>query len=158
MLDWESAKKVPWGILILFGGGLTLAAQIKSSGLAEFIALQIEGASAIPLIAGVLVVTALITFLTEITSNTATAAGFLPLLGPVAESITGTPLIWVIPAAMAASCAFMMPVATPPNAIVFGSGMIKMGDMIKAGFVLNLVAIALITVVTIVVLPMIFAL
>ncbi len=158
VLDWESAKKVPWGILILFGGGLTLAAQIKSSGLAEFIALQIEGASAIPLIAGVLVVTALITFLTEITSNTATAAGFLPLLGPVAESITGTPLIWVIPAAMAASCAFMMPVATPPNAIVFGSGMIKMGDMIKAGFVLNLVAIALITVVTIVVLPMIFAL
>lgn len=157
VLDWESAKKVPWGILILFGGGLTLAAQIKSSGLAEFIALQIQGASAIPLIAGVLLVTALITFLTEITSNTATAAGFLPLLGPVAESIAGTPLVWVVPAAMAASCAFMMPVATPPNAIVFGSGMIKIRDMMRAGFVLNLIAIALITLVTIVVVPMIFA-
>lgn len=153
ILDWESAQKVPWGILLLFGGGLTLAAMIKNSGLAEFIALQIEGASAIPLIAGVLLVTALITFLTEITSNTATAAGFLPLLGPVAESITGTPLVWVVPAAIAASCAFMMPVATPPNAIVFGSGMIRMGDMIRAGLFLNIVAILLITAFTILVAP-----
>ncbi|MBB1448943.1 SLC13 family permease [Pseudoalteromonas sp. SG41-6] len=148
ILDWESAAKVPWGVLLLFGGGLTLASQIKSSGLAEFIAHLIEGASAIPLVMGVLVVVALITFLTEITSNTATATGFLPLLGPVAESITGSPLVWVIPAAIACSCAFMMPVATPPNAIVFGSGQIQMRDMIRAGFVLNIVAIVLITLVT----------
>lgn len=157
VLDWESAKKVPWGILLLFGGGLTLAAQIKSSGLAEYIALQIEGASVLPLLVGVLLVTALITFLTEITSNTATAAGFLPLLGPVAESITGTPLVWVIPATIAASCAFMMPVATPPNAIVFGSGMLQMRDMMRAGFFLNLVAIALITAATFVLVPMVFS-
>ncbi|PCK32818.1 SLC13 family permease [Pseudoalteromonas piscicida] len=148
ILDWESAAKVPWGILLLFGGGLSLAAQIKSSGLADYIANLLAGADAMGLVMGVLVVAALITFLTEITSNTATAAGFLPLLGPVAESITGSPLVWVIPAAIAASCAFMMPVATPPNAIVFGSGEIKIKDMVRAGFVLNLVAIGLITVVT----------
>lgn len=156
VLDWESAQKVPWGILILFGGGLTLAATIKSSGLAEFIALQIQGADAVSLLVGVLIVTALITFLTEITSNTATAAGFLPLLGPVAESITGTPLVWVIPAAIAASCAFMMPVATPPNAIVFGSGRLKMADMMRAGFVLNIIAIALITLASVTLLPAVF--
>ena len=148
ILDWQSAAGVPWGVLLLFGGGLTLAAQIKSSGLAEYIANMIEGASAIPLVLSVLVIATLITFLTEITSNTATAAGFLPLLGPVAESVTGSPLVWVIPAAIACSCAFMMPVATPPNAIVFGSGEIQIRDMIKAGFVLNLIAIVLITLVT----------
>ncbi|MGO3784720.1 MAG: SLC13 family permease [Pseudoalteromonas prydzensis] len=148
ILDWQSAAGVPWGVLLLFGGGLTLAAQIKSSGLAEYIAHMIEGASAIPLLLSVLAIATLITFLTEITSNTATAAGFLPLLGPVAESVTGSPLVWVIPAAIACSCAFMMPVATPPNAIVFGSGQIQIRDMIKAGFVLNLIAIVLITLVT----------
>jgi sodium-dependent dicarboxylate transporter 2/3/5 len=116
--------------------------------LATYIANLLVSADTIPLVVSVLLVAGLITFLTEITSNTATAAGFLPLLGPVAESITGTPLVWVIPAAIAASCAFMMPVATPPNAIVFGSGEIKMRDMIRAGFVLNIVAIVLITVLT----------
>ncbi|OLF75091.1 anion transporter [Pseudoalteromonas haloplanktis] len=156
ILDWESAAKVPWGVLLLFGGGLTLASQIKSSGLAIYIANMIEGASAIPLVMSILVVVALITFLTEITSNTATAAGFLPLLGPVAESITGSPLVWVIPAAIACSCAFMMPVATPPNAIVFGSGEIKMKDMIRAGFVLNIVAIVLITLVTMTIAAQVF--
>jgi len=156
ILDWESAAKVPWGVLLLFGGGLTLASQIKSSGLAVYIANMIEGASAIPLVMSILVVVALITFLTEITSNTATAAGFLPLLGPVAESITGSPLVWVIPAAIACSCAFMMPVATPPNAIVFGSGEIKMKDMIRAGFVLNIVAIVLITLVTMTIAAQVF--
>ncbi|WP_462159741.1 SLC13 family permease [Pseudoalteromonas sp. GB56] len=153
VLDWDHAAKVPWGILLLFGGGLTLAAQIKSSGLADYIANMLSGAGSLQLAVGVLIVAALITFLTEITSNTATAAGFLPLLGPVAESITGTPLVWVIPAAIAASCAFMMPVATPPNAIVFGSGEIKIKDMIRAGFVLNLIAIALITLVTLFLAP-----
>ena len=156
ILDWESGAKVPWGVLLLFGGGLTLASQIKSSGLADYIANMIEGASTIPLVMSILVVVALITFLTEITSNTATAAGFLPLLGPVAESVTGSPLVWVIPAAIACSCAFMMPVATPPNAIVFGSGEIKMKDMIRAGFVLNIVAIVLITLVTMTIAAQVF--
>ncbi|WP_440056545.1 SLC13 family permease (plasmid) [Pseudoalteromonas sp. T1lg65] len=148
VMDWEAAKAVPWGILLLFGGGLALAAQIKSSGLAVYIAQVLSGASVIPVVLGVLAVAALITFLTELTSNTATAAGFLPLLGPVAEQVTGTPLIWVVPAAIAASCAFMMPVATPPNAIVFGSGKLHIADMVKAGFVMNLLAIALVTILT----------
>lgn len=148
ILDWQSAAGVPWGVLLLFGGGLTLAAQINSSGLAEYIAHMIEGTSAIPLLVSVLAIVTLITFLTEITGNTATAAVFLPLLGPVAESISGSPLVWVIPATIACSCAFMLPIATPPNAIVFGSGQIQMRDMIKTGFVLNLIAIALITLVT----------
>ncbi|MCE2593331.1 DASS family sodium-coupled anion symporter [Motilimonas cestriensis] len=156
ILDWESAIKVPWGVLILFGGGLALAAHIKSSGLAEFIAEQIQGMAAVELIVGVLIVTAVITFLTEITSNTATAAGFLPLLGPVAESLTGTPLIWVVPAALAASCAFMMPVATPPNAIIFGSGELEVRDMMKTGLVLNIIAIILITIATVTLLPLMF--
>ena len=148
VLDWQSANQLPWEILLLFGGGLTLAAQIKSSGLAVYIANSLAGASAMPIVIGVLVVTALICFLTEMTSNTATAAGFLPLLGPVAEQVAGTPLIWVIPAAIAASCAFMMPVATPPNAIIFGSGEVKIKEMIKAGFAMNVIAIAIITVMT----------
>ena len=156
VLDWQSANQLPWGILLLFGGGLTLAAQIKSSGLAVYIANSLAGASAMPVIIGVLAVAALICFLTEMTSNTATAAGFLPLLGPVAEQVTGTPLIWVIPAAIAASCAFMMPVATPPNAIVFGSGEIKIKDMIRAGFAMNILAIALITLMTMTVGTLIF--
>ncbi|MCF6439588.1 DASS family sodium-coupled anion symporter [Pseudoalteromonas luteoviolacea] len=157
VMDWPAAKEVPWGILLLFGGGLTLASQIKGSGLAEYIANLLAGASAIPLVLSVVAVAALITFLTELTSNTATAAGFLPLLGPVAEQVTGTPLVWIIPAAMAASCAFMMPVATPPNAIVFGSGEIKIKDMIKAGFVLNIIAIAVISLLTLTVARWVFA-
>lgn len=156
ILSWQHAATVPWGVLILFGGGLSLASQINSSGLAQFIATLIQGADAVPLVLSVLVIVALIIFLTEITSNTATAAGFLPLLGPVAESITGSPLVWVIPAALACSCAFMMPVATPPNAIVFGSGQIKMQDMIRAGFVLNIAAIMLITFVTMLIAARVF--
>ncbi|MBD1583805.1 SLC13 family permease [Pseudoalteromonas sp. S16_S37] len=148
IMDWESANQLPWGILLLFGGGLTLASQIKGSGLADYVANSLAGASVVPIIVGVLLVSALICFLTELTSNTATAAGFLPLLGPIAEQIAGTPLIWVIPAAIAASCAFMMPVATPPNAIVFGSGELKIKDMIKAGFAMNIIAIILITTLT----------
>ncbi|MBQ4810743.1 DASS family sodium-coupled anion symporter [Pseudoalteromonas luteoviolacea] len=156
VMDWAAAKDVPWGILLLFGGGLTLASQIKGSGLAAYIANLLAGASAIPIVLGVIAVAALITFLTELTSNTATAAGFLPLLGPVAEQVTGTPLIWIIPAAMAASCAFMMPVATPPNAIVFGSGEIRIRDMVKAGFVLNLIAITMISLLTLTVAKWVF--
>lgn len=156
ILDWESAVKLPWGVLLLFGGGLALAAQIKGSGLADYIAELLSGAQHLELALGVIIVVALITFLTEVTSNTATAAGFLPLLGPVAESISGTPLVWVVPAAIAASCAFMMPVATPPNAIVFGSGKLEIKDMIRAGFALNIMAIVLITMMVMWLGPMVF--
>lgn len=156
VLYWRDAQALPWGILLLFGGGLALAAQIKQSGLADFIAQSLSSLDVIPIVLGVILVTALITFLTEITSNTATAAGFLPLLAPVAMELTGSPLIWVIPAAMAASCAFMMPVATPPNAIVFGSDKIEIKDMVRAGLAMNFIAIVVISILTVLVAPKIF--
>ncbi|MEE2002421.1 DASS family sodium-coupled anion symporter [Alkalimonas sp. MEB108] len=145
ILQWEDTKKLPWGILLLFGGGLALAGQIQKSGLADFIALQVGGLDGISILLLVLLVTSIIVFLTEVTSNTATAAGFLPLLGPVALALDTSVAMLVVPAALAASCAFMMPVATPPNAIVFASGKLKIIDMVKAGFALNIMAIAVIT-------------
>jgi len=145
ILQWEDCHKLPWGVLLLFGGGLTLASQIDNSGLSAYIANQIGQLGKIDLLLLIVLVTTVIIFLTEITSNTATAAAFLPLLGPVAVSLDTSAAMLVIPAAVAASCAFMMPVATPPNAIVFASGKLKIIDMAKAGLVLNLVAIALIT-------------
>ncbi|AJQ96951.1 SLC13 family permease [Gynuella sunshinyii] len=141
LLKWKDATKVPWGVLLLFGGGLSLAGLIKSSGLADYIALQVEALDAMPLWLMTIIVVTVIVFLTEITSNTATAAGFLPLLGPIAMSISNTPMTLVIPAAIAASCAFMMPVATPPNAIIFSSGQLRIADMAKTGLMLNLIAI-----------------
>ena len=145
ILQWDDTKKLPWGILLLFGGGLALAGQIQKSGLADFIALQVGGLDGISILLLVLLVTSIIVFLTEVTSNTATAAGFLPLLGPVALALDTSVAMLVVPAALAASCAFMMPVATPPNAIVFASGKLKIIDMVKAGFALNIMAIAVIT-------------
>lgn len=145
VMDWESTKKLPWGILLLFGGGLSLAAQIKSSGLADFIGDSFAATGNMPIIVVMLIITAAIIFLTEVTSNTATAAGFLPLLGPIAIAMGESPAMLAIPAALAASCAFMMPVATPPNSIVFASGQLRIKEMMKAGFVLNIVGIFLIT-------------
>ena len=158
VLTWDDTKKLPWGVLLLFGGGLALASLIKKSGLADFIGAQLESTANFPIITAVIIVTITIMFLTEVTSNTATAASFLPLLGPIAVTLTNGPLILVIPAALAASCAFMMPVATPPNAIVFSSGKLKIIDMAKAGFWLNIVAIFLITALMVTIVPMVFAL
>ncbi|OCW93192.1 DASS family sodium-coupled anion symporter [Alishewanella sp. HH-ZS] len=148
ILTWDETKKLPWGILMLFGGGLSLAALITKSGLAAFIADQVILLGDVPFWVMIVVVTAVIVFLTEITSNTATAAGFLPLLAPVALAMSGTPLTLVIPAAIAASCAFMMPVATPPNAIVFSSGQLRIADMVKAGFALNIFSVVVVSVLT----------
>ncbi|GAB2913430.1 SLC13 family permease [Rheinheimera gaetbuli] len=145
ILQWEDCQKLPWGVLLLFGGGLTLASQIDNSGLSAYIAGQIGQLGSINLLLLILLVTTVIIFLTEITSNTATAAAFLPLLGPVAVSLDTSAAMLVIPAAVAASCAFMMPVATPPNAIVFASGKLKIIDMVKAGLVMNIAAIIFIT-------------
>ena len=158
ILVWADTKKLPWSVLILFGGGLSLAALIKSSGLAGFIGEQLGNAANFPIIAAILLVTVSIMFLTEVTSNTATAASFLPLLGPIAVTLTNGPMILVIPAALAASCAFMMPVATPPNAIVFSSGQLRIADMAKSGFWLNIIAIALITAMMMKIVPMVIAL
>ncbi|WP_237216407.1 SLC13 family permease [Falsiroseomonas oryziterrae] len=142
LLDWTAAKRLPWGVLLLFGGGLSLAAVISKSGLAAWIGAGFAGLGAWPVILVVLLVTAGIIFLTELTSNTATAAAFLPLMASVAPALAIDPFLLTIPVALAASCAFMLPVATPPNAIVFGSGHLTVAQMARAGFLLNLAAIA----------------
>ena len=158
ILAWDDTNKLPWGVLVLFGGGLSLAALIQSSGLAAFIGDQLGNAANFPIIVAILLVTVSIMFLTEVTSNTATAASFLPLLGPIAVTLTDGPMTLVIPAALAASCAFMMPVATPPNAIVFSSGQLRIADMAKSGFWLNIIAIALITAMMMTIVPMVITL
>ncbi len=145
VMDWRTAERLPWGVLLLFGGGLSLASAVKSTGLDGWIGQQVAIIGGAPIIILVLGVTALIVFLTEVTSNTATATAFLPILAGVATGIGAEPMLLLVPASMAASCAFMMPVATPPNAIVFGSGRVTIGQMVRAGFVLNFVSIALIT-------------
>ncbi|VXC34503.1 Sodium-dependent dicarboxylate transporter SdcS [Pseudomonas sp. 8Z] len=145
LMDWESASKLPWGVLLLFGGGLTLAAVIGNTGLAAWIAQGLGSLGALPTLAMIGLVVLVIIFLTEVTSNTATAAAFLPLLGALAVSQGMPAELLAIPAAIAASCAFMMPVATPPNAIVFGTGHMRIQSMIKAGFALNLFGVVLVT-------------
>lgn len=145
LMDWETANKLPWGVLLLFGGGLSLAGVIGASGLAQWIAQSLGVFGMLPLILMIGLVALVITFLTEITSNTATAAAFLPLLGALAVAQGLPPEMLAIPAALAASCAFMMPVATPPNAIVFGTGEMRIQSMIKSGFALNIFGVVLIT-------------
>ena len=157
LMNWESASKLPWGVLLLFGGGLSLAGVIRSTGLAEWIAQSLGALSALPVVAMIGVVVLVIIFLTEVTSNTATAAAFLPLLGALAVAQGMPAELLAIPAAIAASCAFMMPVATPPNAIVFGTGHMKIQSMIKAGFVLNLFGVVLVTLICYLLVGMIWA-
>lgn len=147
-LDWPSARKLPWGILILFGGGLSLAGAVKANGVAEFIGSQTHHFSGMAPWVIVLVVTATVIFLTELTSNTATTATLLPILAALAPGLGLHSFQLLIPATIAASCAFMMPVATPPNAIVFGSGEVRIRYMMKAGIWLNVIGIGLITALT----------
>jgi solute carrier family 13 (sodium-dependent dicarboxylate transporter), member 2/3/5 len=143
-LEWEWARRLPWDVLILFGGGLSLAAAISRSGLAAWIGGALTGLGVLPLFLIVLLVCTVVLLMTELTSNTAAAATFLPVLGALAVSLGLDPLVLAAPAAIAASCAFMLPVATPPNAIVYGSGYVRIADMARAGLVLNvLFAIAI---------------
>ncbi len=148
VMDWHWASKMPWGVLILFGGGLAMAEGFKTTGLATWIGSQVSLLEHAPILVLVIAVTTLIIFLTELTSNTATAAMVMPILSAVAVGLGQNPLLLVVPAAIAASCAFMLPVATPPNAIVFGSGYVTIPQMVRSGFGLNLVGIVLTVVVT----------
>jgi sodium-dependent dicarboxylate transporter 2/3/5 len=146
-LDWEGARRVPWGVLLLFGGGLALAGAAQESGLAEWIGGWLVGLRGLPLPL-VLGATALsFVVLTELTSNTAIAALGMPLMAGVAPGLGHPPVPLMMAAALAASMAFMLPVATPPNAIVFGQGALRVTDMLKAGVLLDLVAVVVITVV-----------
>jgi solute carrier family 13 (sodium-dependent dicarboxylate transporter), member 2/3/5 len=139
VLNWENLKEMPWGILILFGGGLSLAAGISSSGLADWIGQSVEQFGVLPMLLIILLVVLIVVFLTEITSNTATTAAFLPILASTAIGMGQDPMFFVLPAAIAASCAFMLPVATPPNAIIYGSGKVTIPQMAKAGLWLNII-------------------
>ncbi len=145
LMDWQTASKLHWGIVILFGGGFALAGGFKESGLSVWVAERLVGLEGAPSVLMVASTCTLMTFLTELTSNTATTEMILPLLGSLATAIKVNPLLLMIPATLSASCAFMLPVATPPNAIVFGSGEVKMADMIRVGIILNLVGVVLIT-------------
>jgi sodium-dependent dicarboxylate transporter 2/3/5 len=144
ILTWEYAERLPWGVLLLFGGGLSLAAGVAGSGLAEWIGSELSGLQGWPVFLLVLTVTVLIIFLTELTSNIATSATFLPVVAALAVSLGQNPLLLAIPAVLAASCAFMLPVATPPNAIVFGSGHLTIPQMVRAGIWLNLIGVVVI--------------
>lgn len=144
-LDWDTAKQLPWGILLLFGGGLSLSSQFTDTGLSEWIGEQVGALDMLPVILIAVVAALMVLLLTELTSNTATAAAFLPILGGVAVGLGYGPMVLVVPAALAATCAFMLPVATPPNAIVFGSGYVTIGQMIRGGIWLNVLGVVLIT-------------
>lgn len=141
LLDWSTAVKLPWGILLLFGGGLAIAAGFTQSGLSEWVGGQLIGLQGVNVLIIVLVVAAFVLFLTEITSNTATASMMFPIMASLAVALGIHPYALMVTAAVTASCAFMLPVATPPNAVVFGSGYLKIIDMARAGFILNVFGI-----------------
>lgn len=145
LLNWKDSKNIPWGVLLLFGGGLAIADGFKQSGLALWIGEQLTVLQGVNLIVVLLVVVTLVLFLTEVTSNTATATMMFPIMASFAAAIGVHPYGLMIAAGVAASCAFMLPVATPPNAVVFGSGYLKITDMIKAGFWINFACIFIIT-------------
>jgi sodium-dependent dicarboxylate transporter 2/3/5 len=146
-LDWDSARKVPWGVLLLFGGGLALAGAAQDSGLAVWIGGRLEGLRGLPLPLVLGATALLFVALTELTSNTAIAALGMPLMAGVAQGLGQPPVPLMMAAALASSMAFMLPVSTPPNAIVFGHGVLRVPDMVKAGILLDLVAVVAITVV-----------
>jgi sodium-dependent dicarboxylate transporter 2/3/5 len=156
ILDWKTAVKLPWGILLLFGGGLALAEGFKTSGLAVWIASQINLIEALPLIALLFVLIFTVNFLTEITSNLATTAMLLPVIVPVALALQVHPYTLMVGITVAASCAFMLPVATPPNAVVFGSGYLRIPDMMRTGIWMNLISIVLLTLITYFLLPILW--
>jgi len=144
LMDWKSAKKLPWDVLLIFGAGLAIAKGFSQTDLATWMASQFMAIDFLHAMWILLIVIAGINLLTEVTSNTATASMALPLLITLAASLNMPPMPLLIGAAVAASCAFMLPVATPPNAIVFSSGKVKIGDMVRTGFWLNIASIILI--------------
>lgn len=146
LMDWETAVELPWGILLLFGGGLALSAQFTSSGLTDWIASKATALAGVPVPVMVFIVAGVVLVFSELTSNSATAATFLPVAGGVALGLDINPLLLALPVAMASTCSFMLPIATPPNAIAYSSGYVSMGRMARAGFFLNLVSLTLVPV------------
>jgi len=153
LLRWTYAERLPWSVLILFGGGLTLASAVTRTGLAEWLGASLQTVGTLPLFALVIIAATMIIFLTELTSNIATTATFLPVVGAIAIESGFDPIVLTVPVTLAASCAFMLPVATPPNAIVFGSGMLTIPKMVRAGMMLNIVGIFLVSIVALYLAP-----
>ena len=156
LLQWSSARDIPWGLLLLFGGGLSLSAMFTSTGLSEWIGTQVGGLNGMPPVVILLVAAVVGLGLTELTSNTATAAAFFPIMGAVAVGVGIDPLLMTIVMTLAVCSAYMLPVATPSNAVAFGSGEVSIKQMVRAGIWLNLVSLVLIVVALYTLLPLVF--
>ena len=156
VLVWKDTVKLPWGILILFGGGMAIASAFGKSGLSLWIADFLKNLDGIPLFLIILIIVASINLLTELTSNMATTAMLLPVLVTIALAISVHPYFLLIGATLAASCAFMLPISTPPNAVVFGSGLLKIKDMFQKGVWMNLISVIIISLVVYFILPYVF--
>ena len=147
LLDWESASTIHWGVLLLFAGGIAIAKAFAVTGISAAIGESLSGVTRLSIIVLIAVVALTVTFLTEITSNTATATLLMPILAAASLGAGFEPGLLMLPAALSASCAFMLPVATAPNAIVFGTGKLTIEQMVREGFALNLIGAAVITLV-----------
>src|SRR4029450_4909759 len=144
-MDWATAVKLPWGVLMLFGGGLTLATAIEANGLSKFIGNSSRGLAGLPPLVLLLAITAMTVFLSELTSNTAQVSTMVPVLAAMAPALGMNPYVLILACTLGASSAYMMPVGTPPNAIVFGTGLVRLPQMMKAGLWLNLAGVLVIT-------------
>lgn len=154
LLTWDSAQRISWGVLLLFGGGIALAQGFQSSGLSAQLGMAFSKLQGAPITLVVLLISTAVIFLTELTSNTATTTVMMPVLAAMAMAMAVSPLSVMLPAAVAASCAFMLPVATPPNAVVFSSGLVSLREMMRAGLFLNLVGILIISLLTLAIGPL----
>lgn len=155
LLKWDEAVKIPWGIILLFGGGLAIAKGFQETGLDLYIGGQMTFFDGFSLFGILLLVVACINFMTEITSNLATTAMMLPILAPLAVSLEVDPFMLMVACTTAASCAFMLPVATPPNAVVFGSGYLRIPEMVRSGFIMNIISIVLMAIAVYILVPLI---
>lgn len=156
IIQWKEAVKMPWGIILLFGGGMALASGFEVTGLAQWFGMQMTLLQALPLLLLILIVIFSVNFITELTSNLATTAMLLPILAPIALNLDLNPYMLLVATTVAASCAFMLPVATPPNAVVFGSGYLRIPDMVRTGIWMNLISIIFLTAMVYFLLPIIW--
>lgn len=153
LIKWKEAVQIPWGIILLFGGGMAIAKGFQETGLANYLGGQMTFFEGLPLFVLLLLVISCVNFLTEVTSNLATTAMMLPVLAPLALTLGINPYLLMVACTTAASCAFMLPVATPPNAVVFGSGYLRIPDMVRTGFLMNLLSIVIMALAVFFILP-----
>ncbi|MDV6379505.1 DASS family sodium-coupled anion symporter [Sporosarcina sp. GW1-11] len=156
ILAWEDSKEIPWGVLLLFGGGLAIAAGFRQTGLSEWIGSQLTSLEGLNIIVIIALSALLVLALTEFTSNTATATMILPVLAALALTLNIHPFALMVPAAMAANCAFMLPVGTPPNAIIFATNRLRLTEMVRVGFIINVFVLVLIVLAAYYLLPLVW--